>query len=49
VGRDVCRLDHRVKEIVNKDLHFVESFTVNSSMFLERKLNIGTLLFRSRK
>lgn len=51
MGREVCHMDHRVQVSVNKDLHFVELFTVNSLLFLEKN-NIVTaklLLVRSRK
>jgi hypothetical protein len=37
VGHDECRMDHRMQVSGNKVLHFVELFTVNSRLFLEKK------------
>ena len=51
MGRDVCRMDHRVQVSDSKVLHFVELFTVNSLLFLDKKI-INTpkpILLRSRK
>jgi hypothetical protein len=42
VGRDVCCMDHRVQVSGNKVLHFVESFTVNLVLFLEKKKYLYT-------
>jgi hypothetical protein len=41
VGRDVRLMDHRVQVSGNKVLLFVELFTVNSLLFLDKK-NIST-------